>query len=68
MAELVGTVEKITEDASAAGAADDMRIVGQLAVAAVKQEHYDAIAKIEKARLDAIAQKQVRHYSSATAL
>ena len=67
MAELVGAVEKITEDASAAGAEEDMRIVGQLAVAAVKQAHYDAVAKIEKARLDAIAQKQVRHFCSATA-
>ena len=67
MAELVGAVEKITEDASAAGAEEDMRIVGKLAVAAVKQAHYDAVAKIEKARLDAIAQKQVRHFCSATA-
>jgi hypothetical protein len=67
MAELVGAVEKITEDACAAGAEEDVRIVGQLAVAAVKQAHYDAVAKIEKARLDAIAQKQVRHFCSATA-
>jgi hypothetical protein len=62
MAELVATVEKMTDEACAAGAPADVRIAGQMAVAAVKQAHYDAIAKMEKARLDAIAQKQVRHH------
>jgi hypothetical protein len=68
MAELVATIEKMTDDACAAGAVEDMRLAGQIAVAAVKQAHYDAVAKIEKARLDAIAQKQVRHLCSATML
>lgn len=68
MAELVATVEKMTDEACAAGAMEDMRIAGQMAVAAIKQAHYDAIAKIEKARLDAIAQKQVRRLCSATVL
>ena len=57
---MVATVEKGMDDACAAGAAEDIRIAGQMGTAAIKQAHYDAIAKIEKARLDAIAQKQVR--------
>lgn len=63
MTEMVATVEKVADDACAATGTKGLQLIGQQAVAVIKQAHYDALAEIEKARLDAIAQQQVRpHY------